>query len=168
MNQKEILENNEKEILKQEDAEKYIQKYKEIMEQKRKKNGIRWFSRVAIVGILGILVCIRRDFNVYLACFTLVELEFLVLILQLLLKKGNQKLLNSIKPYGIRKLIFVERVEEKKSVLEYFVAENKEMKKIEEENILILDWLKEGEYATMIELGENNRFFSRDTDWAVW
>lgn len=167
MNQKEILKNHEKEILKQEDAEKYIQKYKEILEQKRKKNGIHWFSRVAIVGILEILLCIWRDFNVYLACFTLVELVFLVVILQLVLKKENQKLLNSIKPYGIRKLVFIERVEEKKSVLEYFVSENKEIKKAVEENILILDWLKEGEYATMVELEENNRFFSKDTDWAV-
>lgn len=168
MNQQEILKKNMKEILRQDTAERYIQMYRELREQKRKKDGVRWFGGAIIVGILGIIICIWQRFNVYFAYLMLAELIFLASILQIILKKENQKLLNSIKPYGIRKLIFIERMDEKKSVLEYFFAENEEIKKIVEDNILSLDQVKEGEYATLVELGENSRFISKDTDWAIW
>ncbi len=167
MNQQEKLKKNEKEILKQEDVEMYIQSYKGLIEKRRKKYGIYCFSSVFILGIMVIFVCILGICNVYVACFMFVEMLFLAVILQLLSKKENQKIVNKIKPCGSRKLIFIEMFDEKKSVLEYSYAENQEIKKTVKENIVNLHQLKEGEYATLVELEEGRNFFSNDIDWAV-
>lgn len=167
MNQQEVLEKNKEEILTQEDAEKYIWIYQESREKQRKKYGIRCFLGAAIIGILGVWICVWKSLNVYLGCLMLVELLVLAFVLQIVLKRENQKKINTIKPYGNRKLVFVKTLDKNEPVFAYIYVKDKEIKKVEESNICVLDSVKEGEYATLIELEENNKFLSNDINWAV-
>lgn len=121
---------------------------------------------VFIIGIAEILICFRI-INVYSACFLLAELVLLAFVLKIASKKSDERIINTVKPCGSRKLIFIERLDKKESALEYLYAEDQEIKKILEKNMFVIGDIKEGKYATLVEFEDGREIVFNDVAWAV-